>query len=181
MVHGPCGNINLNAPCMKNGVCSKGYSKPFQKATSIAGDSYTLYARPNDKHSFPVKVLHTTFNADNCWIIPYNRYLSMKYNCHINVECVATFKTVKYCFKYINKGPNRATLQYNIDEIKTYIDGCYIGAPKAIWHIFHFPIHEQVPPVVRLQVCLANVHDGQCITHTNIIPDSLAWRTHDHL
>ena len=153
MVHGPCGNINPKAPCMKNGVCSKGYPKPYQEVTSIAGDGYPLYARPNDGRSFPIKVLRTTFDADNSWIIPYNRYLSKKYNCHINVECVATFKTVKYCFKYIHKGPDRATLQYNIDEIKTYIDGRYIGAPEAIWRIFHFPIHEQVPPVVRLQVC----------------------------
>ena len=141
MVHGPCGNINPNAPCMKNGVCSKGYPKPYQEVTSIAGDGYPLYARPNDGRSFPINVLRTTFNADNSWIIPYNRYLSKKYNCHINVECVATFKTVKYCFKYIHKGPDRATLQYNIDEIKTYIDGRYIGAPEAIWRIFHFPIH----------------------------------------
>ena len=81
---------------------------------------------------------------------------------------------MKYCFKYIHKGPDRTTLQYNIDEIKTYIDGRYIGAPEAIWRIFHFPIHEQVPPVVRLQVCFANVHVSLC-THTNIILDSFAW------
>ena len=72
MVHSPCGNVNPNAPCMKNGVCSKGYPKPFQEATSITGDGYPLYARPDDGRSFPIKVLHTTFDADNRWIIPYN-------------------------------------------------------------------------------------------------------------
>jgi hypothetical protein len=29
MVHGPCGNFNVSAPCMKNGACSKGYPKDF--------------------------------------------------------------------------------------------------------------------------------------------------------
>ena len=154
MVHGPCGNINLNAPCMKNGICSKGYPKPYQQSTSIAEDGYPLYMRPDDHRKFPVTVHHQTMHdVNNRWIIPYNFYLSLKYNCHINVESVATFKTLKYCFKYIHKGPDRAMLQYELDEIKTYIDGRYIGAPEGIWRTFHFALHEQFPPVVRLQVC----------------------------
>jgi hypothetical protein len=137
---------------MKNGRCSKGYPKPYQEVTSTAQDGYPLYARPNDGQAFPVKVLHTSVEVDNRWIVPYNPYLSAKFNCHINVESVATFKTLKYCFKYIHKGPDRATLQYELDEIKKYIDGRYIGAPEGVWQIFHFGIHEQTPPVVRLQV-----------------------------
>src|SRR5712672_710519 len=155
MVHGPCGNINPDAPCMKNGICSKGYPKPYQSVTSIAEDGYPLYMRPKDGRTFPIKVHHqTTYDADNQWIVPYNFYLSSKFNCHLNVESVATFRTLKYCFKYIHKGPDRATLQYELDEIKTYIDGRYIGAPEGTWRTFHFAVHEQVPPVVRLQVCL---------------------------
>jgi len=42
------------------------------------------------------------------------------------------FRTVKYCFKYIHKGPDRATLQYDQDEIKKFIDGRYIGAPEGV-------------------------------------------------
>jgi len=34
MVHGPCENLNLSAPCMKNGLCTKGYPKAFQENTT---------------------------------------------------------------------------------------------------------------------------------------------------
>lgn len=74
-----------------------------------------------------------TVQVDNCWIVPYNPYISAKFHSHINIESVATFWTVKYCFKYIHKGPDRATFEYEHGEIKQYIDGRYIGAPEGIW------------------------------------------------
>jgi hypothetical protein len=119
MVYRPCGNFNLSAPCMKDGQCTKGYSKPFQEHTSIAEDGYPLYAHPDDGRSFPVTVSRTgTVYIDNRWIVSYNPYISAKFHCHTNVESVATFRTIKYCFKYIHKGPDRATLEYEHDEIK---------------------------------------------------------------
>jgi hypothetical protein len=158
MVHGPCGNFNPSAPCMQNGKCSKGYPKPFQDITHTTEDGYPLYARPDDGRSFPIAVSGVgPVQVDNRWIVPYNPYISAKFHCHTNVESVATFRTVKYCFKYIHKGPDRATLEYEHDEIKQYIDGRYIGAPEGIWRILHFDVHKQVPSIERLQVRAASV------------------------
>jgi len=145
MVHGPCGNINPTAVCMKDGVCSKRYPKPFQPVTTIPEDGYPLYMRPDDGRLYTVKSQNKPFDAANQWIIPYNPFLSSKFHCHINVESVASFKTLKYCFKYIHKGPDRATIHCELDKIKTYIDGRYISAPEAISHLFHFETHEQHP------------------------------------
>lgn len=44
-VHGPCGALNPNSSCMKDGVCSKNFPKESQEETVFAHDSYPLYKR----------------------------------------------------------------------------------------------------------------------------------------
>jgi hypothetical protein len=117
-------------------------------------DGYPLYHRPEDGRAYEVG-RHT---VNNSWIVPYNPYLSAKFDCHINVECAATVKSIKYPFKYIHKGGDGATLEVDRNEIKTYIDGRYIGPSEAAWRIYQFDIHTQVPNVVRLPVHLAGQH-----------------------
>lgn len=40
----------------------------------------------------------------NQYLVPYNPYLIMKYNAHVNVEVSNTVSAVKYLYKYIYKG-----------------------------------------------------------------------------
>ena len=47
MLHGPCGYQNINAPCMVNGKCSKGYPKPFVSGTTITENGFVVYRRRN--------------------------------------------------------------------------------------------------------------------------------------
>ena len=101
MVH-TCGNR-----CLENGKCSKGYPKPFQPDTTVNNEGYPLYARPDDGRSYEVR----GNMVSNQWIVPYNPWLSAKYDCHINVECLASFSTLKYVNKYIHKGSDRTSLQ----------------------------------------------------------------------
>ncbi|XP_058733121.1 uncharacterized protein LOC131604715 [Vicia villosa] len=70
--------------------------------------------------------------------------------------------SVKYLFKYINKGYDRITativmnedgsvLQHDVvDEIKQYIDCRYVSPSEAAWRIYAFPIHGRKPVVERL-------------------------------
>ena len=155
MVHGPCGAFNPNASCMENGKCTKGFPKAFQEFTTMDQDGYPKYCRPNDGRTYLVN----KHMIDNRWIVPYNPYMSAKYDSHINVECVASVGAIKYPFKYIHKGGDRASVElHRRDEITEYIDGRYISPPEGAWRIFHFDIHDQIPNIVRLQVHLPGQH-----------------------
>ncbi len=48
------------------------------------------------------------FVFDNRWVVPYNPYLTMRYQCHINVEVCSSITVVKYLYKYVYKGHDRA-------------------------------------------------------------------------
>ena len=170
MMHGPCGVGYPDAPCMKDGKCSKGYPKTFQSETFLANDKYPVYRRRADGN-FVVK---KGFILDNRWVVPHNLYLSTKYNAHINVEICNTIGAVKYLFKYVYKGSDKATFSLekpdlepqnsktndnittnnNHDEIKKFLDARYVGAPEAVWRSLGFNMTEQNPHTVRLPVHL---------------------------
>jgi hypothetical protein len=106
---------------------------------------------------------------DNRWVVPHNVYLSTKYDAHINVEVCNNIRVVKYLFKYVYKGHDRATIEIShqnnnategnvveANEIKKYFDYHYVFASKATWRIFKFDMHEQFPIVERLQYHFPN-------------------------
>jgi hypothetical protein len=155
MVHGPCGAANPNSPCMENGKCTKGYPKPFAEFTTMDEHGFPIYFRPNDGRSYSIGGIH----VNNQWIVPFCPFLSAAFDCHINVECAASLGSFKYLFKYIQKGPDLASLEINDrDEIKRYTEGHYISPSEAGHRIYQFDVHGQVPNVVRLQVHLPGQH-----------------------
>ena len=178
MLHGVCG---LGSACFKDGRCSKNFPKSFRRQTSMGKDSYPLYRRrsPEDGGKTFTKYVRgqgTVF--DNRWVVPYSAYLLLRYNAHISVEYCASIKAVKYLYKYIFKGHDRAVVSLTpdktsltvddtvTDEIKNYIDCRYIGAMEAVWRIFHFPLQDRHPAVQRLDVHLEHqqrviFQDGQ--------------------
>ena len=48
MMHGPCGSINPNASCMKNGKCSKNFPKKFVDKTTVDTNGKVIYKRINN-------------------------------------------------------------------------------------------------------------------------------------
>ena len=74
MIHGPCGVYNPNAPCMKDGKCSKGFPKKFQEETTIDQNGFAVYKRP-DNGRFVIKGTH---KLSNQWVVPHNLYLLKK-------------------------------------------------------------------------------------------------------
>ncbi|XP_053101885.1 uncharacterized protein LOC128323190 [Hemicordylus capensis] len=156
MIHGPCGTHNRQSPCMSNEKCTKDFPKDYQEQTISNSNRYPKYRRRNIGES----KIHRGKPIDNRWVVPYNPFLALKYNCHINVEVCASIKSVKYLFKYVYKGHDCANVliqepnTLTHDEIKTYMDSRYVSTPEAAWRLNGFEMHYQSHTVHRLAVHL---------------------------
>jgi hypothetical protein len=141
-------NIHKCGPLCKEGnaPCSKGFPKPFVENTTT------------DKNEFPHYRRRDT-DPLNPWVVPYSPRLSLRYNCHINVEVCSSIHCIKYLYKYVYKGwkeydetladslsceigPDRADIEVNLnDEITLHQSMRYISSTEAIWRIFGFKMH----------------------------------------
>ena len=74
MIHGPCGEYNLNLPCMNNDkrICSKQFPKPFNDNTIFNTNGYPIYRRRNDGKKIIFK--NKKIYVDNRSVVPYNPY-----------------------------------------------------------------------------------------------------------
>jgi hypothetical protein len=157
MIHGPC-DINKQSPCLENKICIKNFPKRFQKETIANVNGYPLYRRRDGCEYNYGKV-----KINNRWVVPYNPWLLMKYQAHINVEICSSIKSEKYLYKYVFKGYDCANLElksvdgsYEYNEVHTYMDSRYISAPESIWRLLEFKLHDQTHSVSRLDVHLPN-------------------------
>ncbi|XP_050875738.1 uncharacterized protein LOC127079401 [Lathyrus oleraceus] len=155
MVHGPCGLANPKCPCMKDGKCSKYYPKKFQDVIIVDQDGYPVYRRRDQGNT--IEKNGVTLHSGH--VVPHNPSLLMKYEAHINMEWCNQSTSIKYLFKYVNKGfdripvvivPNNTGQDGNIDEIKQYLDCRYVSPSEAYWRIFSYSIHGRKPVVDRL-------------------------------
>ena len=175
-MHGPCGLLDPNCPCMRDGVCKDRYPKDFNDNTLDNDDGYPMYRRRDNGRTVctPSGIV-----LDNRWVVPYNRALGLRYKCHLNVECCASIYSVKYLHKYIWKGPDRAEaaviqdtnnadeanktasqVKPPRDEIKEFMDGRYVSTSEATCRILQFPLHAMEPHVLRLPV---HLRQGQSV------------------
>ncbi|KAK4411840.1 hypothetical protein Sango_0257000 [Sesamum angolense] len=184
MIHGLCGEMNVNTPCMKNGTCKKNYPKPFAPCTIQGTDSYLIYRRRDDNRSISLD-RNCDVVVDNRWVVPYNPWLLLKYDCYINVEICSSIKSIKYfIYKYVYKGPDCVVFEVrpgpNYDEISQYVDGRWICAPEALWKIYKFPMSKIYPSVVRLQIHLPSMQQVQFYSFqriSDVLSDEINSRT----
>ena len=160
-LHGPCGPEFAHKTCMQNDKCTCRHHFPFDfcNETFVGNSSYPTYKRRAPINGGQV-VGKNGFLFDNRWVVPYNAYLTLKYRCHINVEICSSFKSVKYTFKYILKGPELCNVglfnpeRRNIDEISEFVEARYINPNYGIHRIFEFETSFKYPNVYRLQTHL---------------------------
>lgn len=79
MIYGQCGRTFSRSSCIKDGYCTKYYPKTFNSTTVIKDSRYSSYRRQD------IEVI-TEKKMSNRNVIPYNTYLLMSYQPHVNIE-----------------------------------------------------------------------------------------------
>ncbi|MBW0471262.1 hypothetical protein O181_010977 [Austropuccinia psidii MF-1] len=149
MLHSPC---KQGSRCWASYGCKYGFPKQFINETLIRDDAYPAYRR-QEGHTY-VNGQYTYTNRD---VIPYNKYLTLRYECHINVEIPYGIKALKYLYKYICKGEDRSALNLELnDETVSFVNGRYIGPLEATWRLFQFNMSGRKPSIQRLSLHLEN-------------------------
>lgn len=82
MIYGSCGELNPSVPCIKQGKCTKHFSKKFNGRTNFDYDGFHIYMRRNNC----VEVKKSVISLDNKYVVPYNREFLVQFDAHINVE-----------------------------------------------------------------------------------------------
>jgi hypothetical protein len=154
MVHGPyCGDIRPPARCCQNdaGKCRHRFPKSPQAVTVICANQFPLYRR---RQLFTAVVRGQSIS--DAWVAPYNGLLLLRYRCHICIEICSHLKVTKYCYKYVFKRPDEAAI--GIDEIDLFLSRRVLSVGEAVWRILGLRLHQEYPPVQRLDLHLPQQH-----------------------
>ena len=153
MIHGPCGLLHPNSPCMQSigestvKICKKDFPKEFAKETKLVDMAFPVYRRRQKEDGGREAVIgkHMDTVVDNRWVVPYNPYLLLKLDCHVNVILVTSGPlSPKYLYKYQFKGPDRVLMRVQgqqTDEVEEFVTGRYISASESVWKLQDIPIH----------------------------------------
>jgi hypothetical protein len=98
--------------------CDKGFPKPYREVTTVPDNGYPLYRR---RRNTPYRQRDGTIvdSGDlNARVVPYNLFLSLYFEAHINVEIYNSVTAIRYIYKYIFKGHDLfcATVEQRTDE-----------------------------------------------------------------
>ena len=134
---------------------------PFSEQTQINANGFPTYRRRNNGRTVARQNRNgQIFQLDNSWVVPYNKFLLKKYRSHINIEICLGLNSVKYLYKYIYKGHDRANVeiqqQYEHDEIRQYVDARYVAPVEAAYRLYKLPLMGFSHSITRLPVHLPN-------------------------
>ncbi|XP_076035388.1 uncharacterized protein LOC143021662 [Oratosquilla oratoria] len=167
MIHGPCKGYDESHLCCQGKhsraqKCGKGFPKTCRNDLLFGNNGYPEYKRRSvgeGGNSLEIKIKGEKKTIDNSWVVPYNAYLCLKYNAHINVECSNSIKCIAYVTKYVNKGCDRILFTKtsdngDVNEVENDQEARFVNPNEATWKIFKFEIHKNYPPVTTLDLHL---------------------------
>ena len=101
--HPLCQQCTDMLPCMHGDICSKKFPKKFTSVTVDRNDGYPEYMRRDNGRTVRLRRRSGYFTFDNSWVVPYNPWLCLKYNAHINVEICNSVCTVIFVQKIFQR------------------------------------------------------------------------------
>ncbi|XP_074371063.1 uncharacterized protein LOC141712141 [Apium graveolens] len=159
------------SPCISDGKCGRHFPKRYNGHTFFDDCGFPVYQRRRMDRT----VEKNKQQLDNQFVVPYNRDLLLRFQCHMNLEICNNSCSLKYLFKYCLKGHDIATMMIQrkkglplnlekgktIDEVRHFLDGRYVCASEASWRLLGYDIHYRYPSVERLPV---HIEGGKNIT-----------------
>jgi hypothetical protein len=122
-------------------------------------------------------------------VVPYNAYLSQKYDCHINVEICTALSVLKYLFKYVYKGSDRVVIPVeavqtattqglrNPNEILRYLNSRYVSPIEACMRLLDYSIQGKTHAITQLTV---HLKDQQIVTFRSSDDPDTVITTSEH-
>uniref|UniRef100_A0A914QDD0 ATP-dependent DNA helicase n=1 Tax=Panagrolaimus davidi TaxID=227884 RepID=A0A914QDD0_9BILA len=169
-------------------LCNKDFPKPYCAGTCVNADGYARTRRRDDGRTVTIKRNNgRQVDVTNQYVVTHNRYLMLKYNCHINIEHCGGSGALKYLHKYLHKGFDKAfisvrekikvgqklqrnattaatpssndpdTVDYN--EFHQFQLLRVLGASESMARILSLPITKQSHIVTELPVHLQDEHN----------------------
>ena len=105
----------------------------------------------------------------------------VKGDCHINVEFIGSFTTIKYVYKYVHKGVDVSTFGIqeinDKDEVTRFINARTIDPYDAHWRLSEFRVQERFPAVQKLAIHTEGQHqvifkEGQALQALEGVKDT---------
>ncbi|KAG3154209.1 hypothetical protein PC128_g22417 [Phytophthora cactorum] len=150
MIHGPCGAAHPNAVCMKDGKCTKGFPKPLSEVTKGNVAGYPVYRRR--RRAAGVVLIHGK---------EYD-------NETINQRVCTAITAVKYLYKYVYKGSDKAVItveavrgegnqtQIEPNEILRFLNARYISPVEACMRLLDYSVQGKTHAITQLTIHLEN-------------------------
>lgn len=134
-----------NNRCYVKGQCQCSHPNPLQRTTALDESGRVIYRCRIEKDRMVVSYM------------PFPMELMDR---HVNVDVTFTVSIIMYLYKYLFNGPDTTqdTIddpgKDDVDEIKDFINACYVSASEAAWRIFNFEIMRKFPTISSLPVHL---------------------------
>ena len=95
MLHGFC---TPASPCWRNGACSKHFPFAFCDETHVTDNGMRVIHRRRSPENGGREFVRRDYVYNNSHVVPYNPYLLLRFNAHINVVICTSAGWIKYLY-----------------------------------------------------------------------------------